>query len=159
MANEKSIKKLWVYLTGDTTDLDAKIAKGDKEAAKQREKFEEDRAKIRNLWTYGNQVFTMLLQSASRALGNIKSQAAIQQVLAGIQRAQTQTAIAQTILDAAAAFAIPGGLSTAQGILLLTIAGSMEALEVKSIANEIDAKVAQRQATEIQRQIEAYRSG
>lgn len=118
-------------------------------------KLSENRLKIMAMWSYGNQIANMILAQLSQAAKGTAAQAGIQKVIQGLSFAQSEFAIIQTFLQAAAATTagnIPGGA------LLYTVATLMQSTLVAAQSQRLQLESAQLSAERIRRQIEAYRT-
>ena len=146
--------KLFV-VDGTTAPLDAKLQKGHRDVNNLNKKQEHTENRLRALWSYGNQLTTMLLQDVGKAAEGAAWAAGMQQAVAILQKMQTEVAIVQTVLQAKAAFVLYNYV-TAGGLTL--IAGYMQYNLGRIIHLEVQAKETERRAKNIQRQIETYRS-
>ncbi|WP_371805472.1 hypothetical protein [Candidatus Lokiarchaeum ossiferum] len=115
--------------------------------------IDSSRVKLAAYWSYGNQIANMLMTQLSKVSENAKYQAVIQTVQSGLQIAQSEVAIAQTVLQSQAAFATNNPIS---GILLASIAMSMQVLQVQNMVNQATAKRNERNSEELARQLESY---
>jgi len=139
----------------DSSDADNKIKGLDIKATKLDEGLEKTKQKLALIWSYGNQIATMLLNNISRAAEGAREQAKIQEILAGIQIAQQEVSIASTQLQAAAAFASGNIL---QGILLQSITIMMQTGLITAEMKRVETQRAQERAESLRTQMEAYRS-
>jgi hypothetical protein len=115
--------------------------------------IKKERQAIMNYWNYFNQIATMVNQFMQQAFEGTGAALAAQKVVAGIQITQQQIAIAQTIVQAKAAFAAG---QVGQGVALLSIAGMMEGLFIQSKINQRRITVAQEQQEAYQESIEDW---
>lgn len=139
----------------DSSDADQKLADLDKQSNETNEKLEKTKQRLALLWSYGNQIATMLLTNISRAVEGSKQEAVIQEILAGLQIAQQEVSIATTELQAVAAFTSGNIL---QGILLQSVTVLMQAGVIAAEINRAEAKRAQARAEQLRVQMEAYRA-
>jgi len=138
----------------DTTTAETKVAGLIGTVDKVENKTEKIWNNVKTNYTYYNQL-------ASIALSNLAKAAEGTAALGYIQAAQVaQTAIVGQIgaiqigLQAAAAFATPG--MQMQGLILTSIATALQMTVLSATAAQIQSSLAEKQAEDIRRQIEAY---
>lgn len=119
------------------------------------QKVDEVGLKLRNLWAYGNQMVSIILNITRRAVQGTVAEATVQEALAIAALAQSEYAVGLTFYHAATAYALNRYI---QGSILTAIAIAMQAGIVSAQINRIAAKVNREEAENLKHQIDAYRS-
>lgn len=149
-----AFKNIWIKIMGDTSDVDAKMQSTETKGAELEKKQESSRIKLAALWSYGNQITSILLQGAAKAAEGTASQAKIQSVIAGLQIAQSEFAIVQTMIQASAAAALGNVIGAG---LQYSAAGLMQLNLLNQVANQIQSRETERKATELSQLMESYK--
>lgn len=138
-----------------TTNADKEIDALENKNETVKTKISETREKLRGLWSYGNQIATMILQNAAQAAEGTRLAAISQSIIAGLQFAQSEFAVIQATLQMK--LALDTG-NIPQAVALFTIIGLLQANVVKAQINQLQAARAEKRANEITRQIAAYKN-
>ena len=149
-----AFKNIWIKIMGDTSDVDAKMQQTERKGEELDKKNEMAKIKLAALWSYGNQITTMLLQGAAKAAEGTSRSAQIQSVIAGLQIAQSEFAIIQTLLQAKAAIASGNFIGAG---LQYSVVGLMQINLISQFSNQIKAKEAESRANEISQLMESYK--
>jgi len=111
--------------------------------------------KISMAWAYFNQIASISLSLVSRAVEGTAAQATVSGIVSGLQIAQAEVAIYQTLVQAAA-FGTAGQFGRAA--VLLGLAALMQTSVFAMMINKNKMKIAQTAAEDLAQQMEAYRS-
>lgn len=138
-------KSIWIKFFGDTSHVDAAIAKTENNLQKVEKKTDDTNLRVMQAWSYANQITNLILQNTQSMFEGTKAAAAAQQVVAGLQVVQQEVAIATTVQQALAAQAkgnwIQAGLLWS--IVSLLQFGLVRTMFVKEAAAQAKAQVEQ----------------
>ena len=151
-----AVKNIFVRIIGDTSDLDGKARASENKVDQIDAKAEKTKFKISQVWSYANQITTMILQQVAMASEGTKRAAAAQKIIAGVSVAQQEIAIMQTLQQAAALAVVPG--QRAQALVLFTIAGLMQSGLIAAQMNRIAAQQAQQEVEAYNREVQIWRN-
>lgn len=151
----RSVGGAMVRIFADDSDAQQKTLTLEQRLKQFNQNLADNHIKLMTLWSYGNQITSMILRQLSVASKGTEAQASIQKIIAGLQIAQQEAAIISTIMQAGAA-AQAGSVFNAA--MLSAIAVTMQMQIIQMQFNKIAAQKAEDLAEDLQRQIEAYRN-
>jgi len=139
----------------DVSKIQGQVAVVKSQAAQLKASNDQQRINVMATWAYFNQIASLSLNMLGKAAEGTAAQAAIAGIVSGLQIAQAEATVIQTLLQAS------GFVATSQygrATALFAIAALMQTSIVTMIINRQAQRAAADEAEELARQIATYRS-
>lgn len=139
----------------DKTQCDDEIRKMQSSVDATGNAINQNKLKLTQLWSYGNQIVTLILNNVRRAAKGTKLEAEVQEALGYVQLAQGEWAVIMAAKQLANAYAT-GNIP--QAIILSMIVASMQTSVVLAQINREAARTAREEAERLHEYVEMYRN-